>query len=877
MRAMALGGAGRQRSVVVAGGSSTDDLDLRPSRKMSAEAMSRKSSFVNSKLMHRSKQSERGSGEVDGRGDSPHFDEPSCSETQTEDTGGTRRGRSVGPSRMTLFFGKEKNEMISRLNSLRDARKDRHVGIGELEANWTDIVKKEGLSRRCAEQQAAIWEIVTTEYRYLQLLRNMDDLRFSFTELQKSGFLKDIDVDRVFVNYSEIYHWNLDALWRRSIIPMLEKAREDGSLLDPSYLKEAFDDITHWSQVYIKFNLEHDYCHTYTQKKQKEHELFREFVYWAESQECMRRQKLCDTLTLPMQRLTRYSLLLKAVLRTCSDEDERRAVQEMVERADAATQQLNFELNNNDLRLQMADLMTTIDGYDVVDSDEHYKLFGTLPRLDIEAPMPGLLAPPRFRRVFHKGDLKMNDSRGKQKTEQVHCFIFTDMFLICKMSGKKDKLRIIRPPIHIARVVYHSFPEPNNGFYLCDMNEFGRPNAMYLMYTSGFDETKRWLEILHFVQNEYTRLYTEANYGQGYDHMFALEEMRRRSYGIPPAIPIIHRKCSSVDSQSYAASAAPIYPPHLSYMQRNATTISSAEQLDRQMDGSGKAHTERMGLISKHKLSIASGPPTTLSTSKSSVDLRLAVEREEDKRERSNSTEVDASKDIRSRSHSREKKCMNNIKPSIELDDDGGEDTPKAIDINPTEAEDGSGTAQGRRFEKRYHTADGIDVTKPKGTNGVIGAGILKRFSWNVSSAVGGSSRKISAKLGEHSRRFSQASTNASNESFGSSTSGISSGSDNISNIHNSDTKTHISTVAVNELPESPSSIPTPSCTLNISLDTPTQSGPNESTTSENPAAVATSNTLAPPLPDGPPPQAASPVPRDQLMEYIMQNDLETS
>ena len=87
----------------------------------------------------------------------------------------------------------------------------------------------------------------------------------------------------------------------------------------------------------------------------------------------------------------------------------------MVERADAATQQLNFELNNNDLRLQMADLMTTIDGYDVVDSDEHYKLFGTLPRLDIEAPMPGLLAPPRFRRVFHKGDLKMNDSRGKQK------------------------------------------------------------------------------------------------------------------------------------------------------------------------------------------------------------------------------------------------------------------------------------------------------------------------------------------------------------------------------------------------------------------------------------------------------------------------------
>ena len=52
MRAMALGGAGRQRSVAATGsGPSADELDLRPSRKMSAEAMSRKSSFVNSKLV----------------------------------------------------------------------------------------------------------------------------------------------------------------------------------------------------------------------------------------------------------------------------------------------------------------------------------------------------------------------------------------------------------------------------------------------------------------------------------------------------------------------------------------------------------------------------------------------------------------------------------------------------------------------------------------------------------------------------------------------------------------------------------------------------------------------------------------------------------
>ncbi|VDM50510.1 unnamed protein product [Toxocara canis] len=200
----------------------------------------------------------------------------------------------------TSKIAEDKADMLNRLTALRDEFQ-RPVAMFELEEHWTKIVRN-------------------------YLLKQMDELCYYFLQMQEVGYLRDIDPRRVFLNYPELYVHN-SKFWKRAIMPMLENTREHGVPLDPSVLKAGFDRIDEWWPCYTAFIYGHTDCHTYVQKCQKEHELFREFVTWAESQDTMRRQRLLDALTNPMQRLTRYSLLLKAVVKNSTNDAERETIQ----------------------------------------------------------------------------------------------------------------------------------------------------------------------------------------------------------------------------------------------------------------------------------------------------------------------------------------------------------------------------------------------------------------------------------------------------------------------------------------------------------------------------------------------------------------------
>lgn len=95
----------------------------------------------------------------------------------------------------------------------------------ELEQHWTEIVHIQQVqNKRQSDQQEALWEIVATERRYILQLQQLEDLEWCMVELQRQGFLRDIQRHSVFLNYSQLLRCNL-AFWECAIGPMLQKSR----------------------------------------------------------------------------------------------------------------------------------------------------------------------------------------------------------------------------------------------------------------------------------------------------------------------------------------------------------------------------------------------------------------------------------------------------------------------------------------------------------------------------------------------------------------------------------------------------------------------------------------------------------------------------
>uniref|UniRef100_A0A4W6FW69 Pleckstrin homology and RhoGEF domain containing G5 n=1 Tax=Lates calcarifer TaxID=8187 RepID=A0A4W6FW69_LATCA len=364
-----------------------------------------------------------------------------------------------------------------------------------LEDSWQSLLDNpETLTRRQFHQQEAIWELLQTEATYIKKLRVITDLFLcGLLNLQESGLLTEVEPSKLFTNIQEIVRLHT-SLWNQVMLPVLEKARQARALLDPTDLHHGFRTFGSRFQPYIRYCMEEEGCMEYMRTLLRDNELFRTYVTWAETHKQCNRLKLADMLAKPHQRLTKYPLLLKSILKKTDEQSAR----DIVATVEGFINSVDSQMRQRQEQQKLATISARIDSYEAVEgsSEEVEKILKEHNRFDLMAPMRGI-SPEETRQLHLEGALKMKE--GKDSRMDVYCFLFTDLLLITKPVKRVEKVKIIRQPLLMHNVICKELKDPGS-FILIYLNEFKSAVAAYTFQANSATQGRSWIDAICNVQ-----------------------------------------------------------------------------------------------------------------------------------------------------------------------------------------------------------------------------------------------------------------------------------------------------------------------------------------------------------------------------------------
>uniref|UniRef100_A0A2K6JTQ5 Pleckstrin homology and RhoGEF domain containing G5 n=1 Tax=Rhinopithecus bieti TaxID=61621 RepID=A0A2K6JTQ5_RHIBE len=448
-----------------------------------------------------------------------------------------------------------------------DEDEDEDNACLRLEDSWRELIDgHEKLTRRQCHQQEAVWELLHTEASYIRKLRVITNLFLCcLLNLQESGLLCEVEAERLFSNIPEIAQLHR-RLWAGVMTPVLEKARRTRALLQPGDFLKGFKMFGSLFKPYIRYCMEEEGCMEYMRGLLRDNDLFRAYITWAEKHPQCQRLKLSDMLAKPHQRLTKYPLLLKSVLRKTEEPRAKEAVVTMIDSVERFIHHVNACMRQRQERQRLAAVVSRIDAYEVVESssDEVDKLLKEFLHLDLTAPIPGA-SPEETRQLLLEGSLKMKE--GKDSKVDVYCFLFTDLLLVTKAVKKAERTRVIRPPLLVDKIVCRELRDPGS-FLLIYLNEFHSAVGAYTFQASGQALCRGWVDTIYNAQNQLQQLRTQEPPGsqqplqsleeeedeQEEEEEEEEEEEGEESGNSAASSPTIIRKSSSSPDSQHCAS-----------------------------------------------------------------------------------------------------------------------------------------------------------------------------------------------------------------------------------------------------------------------------------------------------------------------------------
>ncbi|XP_069114478.1 pleckstrin homology domain-containing family G member 5-like isoform X3 [Argopecten irradians] len=425
----------------------------------------------------------------------------------------------------------------------------------EIEPHWSSLVENaSNLTKRQHDQQEAVWELLQTEVYYIRSLQVITDLFMCcLINLQSEQLLNEIDTERLFSNIGDIACTNC-CFWENSLSKVLQNSRESRLPLNPSDMKDGFKQFPELLSPYTKYFSEQKACADYMKSRYSDNELFKTFVVWAETQKQCNRLKLTDLLVKPMQRLTKYSLLLQAILKKTDDECQRRDVLEMIASVDRFVSHVNASLRQRHEQERLATIMTKIESYEAVEApnDESFKYLQEYNNnFDLRAPMPGC-AGGQTRSLIMQSVLRLKDSQSRLDVE---CLLFTDLFLICKPSKRMEKYKIIKAPMRVDRIITQELKDKGS-FLMIYLNEYHVPVSAFTFH--GDQAAIRvWLEHIRKAQALYREIRNPTQGSENYSYLSGGELVEEQVINVTPISPLPMDQPDVVMSRSAGSEPGP--------------------------------------------------------------------------------------------------------------------------------------------------------------------------------------------------------------------------------------------------------------------------------------------------------------------------------
>uniref|UniRef100_A0A668A309 Pleckstrin homology domain containing, family G (with RhoGef domain) member 7 n=1 Tax=Myripristis murdjan TaxID=586833 RepID=A0A668A309_9TELE len=287
------------------------------------------------------------------------------------------------------------------------------------------------------KRQEAIWELFTSECVYFldQLMVLKEVFLATLTNLQMRNWLADVDSWRLFANLNELCLVSFGFLNNllRVIKDTLEIPVQGGgpTLLD--LLCRAFrESICHCLQKYC---LNYSTALVYLDSL-KPREDFGSYVKWCERNEQCRRLQLRDLLVAPLQRLTRYPLLLRNIAKRCQTEEETRKLQVIAEQVDTSICDLEGKVKWLDNYQKVKKLRDALVWLPVWERDKRAFVPENLKHLLKAVTLENLIS---HRSLLHEGKMVLTENA---KLIDVYLFLFDEFLLITKIKRNKKNLEL---------------------------------------------------------------------------------------------------------------------------------------------------------------------------------------------------------------------------------------------------------------------------------------------------------------------------------------------------------------------------------------------------------------------------------------------------